>query len=124
MIEQVKERLKSLGYEPVEIDDFGLQFAVQKAEQHIKHFCNISEIPECLAHVLIDMAAGDFLLTKNSIGQLSSMQIEPIVKKIQTGDTTVEYAATVDREATFNAYLNKMVLGHESELIAHRKLRW
>ena len=124
MIEQVKERLASLGYEVVEIDFFGLQFAVQKAEQYIKHFCNITEIPDCLSHVWIDMAAGDFLLTKKSIGQLSSMQIEPIVKKIQDGDTTVEYAATVDREATFNAYLDTMVHGHDSELIAHRKLRW
>ena len=124
MIEQVKERLKSLGYEVVEIDYFGLQFAVQKAEQYIKHFCNISEIPDCLSHVWIDMAAGDFLLTKKTVGQLSSMQIEPIVKKIQEGDTTVEYAATVDREATFNAYLDKMVHGQDSELIAHRKLRW
>lgn len=124
MIEQVKERLKSLGYEVVDGDDFGLQFAVQKAEAYIKHFCNISTIPECLSHVLIDIAAGDFLLTKKSIGRLSSMQIEPIVKKIQDGDTTVEYAATIDREATFNAFLDKMVQGHDSELIAHRKLRW
>lgn len=124
MIEQVKERLVSFGYEVVDGDDFGIQFAVQKAEQYIKHFCNINTIPDCLNHVLIDIAAGDFLQTKKSLGQLSSMQIEPIVKKIQEGDTTVEYAATVDREATFNAYLDKMVLGHDSELIAHRKLRW
>ena len=124
MIEQVKERLASLGYEVVEMDDFALQFAVQKAEQYIKHFCNIIEIPDCLSHVWVDMAAGDFLQTKKSLGQLSSMQIEPIVKKIQEGDTTVEYAATVDREATFNAFLDKMVHGHDSELISHRKLRW
>lgn len=124
MIEKVKERLKSLGYEVVDGDEFGIQFAVQKAEQYIKHFCNISEIPDCLTHVLIDMAAGDFLLTKKSMGQLTSVQIEPIVKKIQEGDATVEYAATVDREATFNAYLDKMVRGHDAELVAHRKLRW
>lgn len=124
MIEQVKARLASLGYEVVEADDFGIQFAVQKAEQYIKHFCNINEVPDCLSHVLIDKAAGDFLLTKKSLGQLSSIQIEPIVKKIQEGDATVEYAATVDREATFNAFLDKMVHGQDSELIAHRKLRW
>lgn len=124
MIEQVKERLASLGYEVVEMDDFALQFAVQKAEQYIKHFCNIIEIPDCLSHVWVDMAAGDFLQTKKSLGQLSSMQIEPIVKKIQEGDASVEYAATVDREATFNAYVDKMVHGHADELISHRKLRW
>lgn len=124
MVEQVKERLASLGYEVIDGDYFGLQFAVQKAEQYIKHFCNIIEVPDCLSHVWIDMAAGDFLLTKKSIGQLSSIQIEPIVKKIQDGDTTVEYAATTDREATFNAHVEKMAHGHEAELIVHRKLRW
>lgn len=124
MIEQVKERLKSLGYETVESDDFGLQFAVQKAEQYIKHFCNINEVPDCLMYVLIDMVCGEFLLAKKTMGQLTSIQIEGVVKRLTEGDTTVEFNATTDREATFNAYLEKMAHGHDSDLIAHRKLRW
>lgn len=124
MIENVKERLKSLGYETVESDDFGLQFAVQKAEQYIKHFCNINEVPDCLMYVLIDMVCGEFLLTKKSMGQLTSIQIEGVVKRLTEGDTTVEFNATTDREATFCAYLDKMAHGHDSDLIAHRKLRW
>lgn len=124
MIEKVKQRLASLGYECVESDDFALDFVIKKEEQHIKHFCNISTVPDCLEWVMIDMVCGDFLLTKNSTGQLTSMQIAAVVKKLTEGDTTVEYNATTDREATFNAYLDKMVNGHTSDLIAHRKLRW
>lgn len=124
MIEKVKEHLKLLGYEVLDGDDYGIHFAVGKAEQYIKHFCNISEIPTCLEYVLIEIASGDFLLTKQSIGQLSSAQIEPIVKKIQDGDTTVEYQATTDREATFNAFLDKMIHGHDSDLVSHRRLKW
>lgn len=124
MIEKVKQRLTSLGYECVESDDFALEFVIKKAEQHIKHFCNISTVPDCLEWVMIDMVCGDFLLTKNSTGQLTSVQIAAVVKKLTEGDTTVEYNATTDREATFNAYLDKMVNGHTSDLIAHRKLRW
>lgn len=124
MIENIKERLASLGYECVESDDFALKFTIDKAEQHIKHFCNISEVPACLEHVLVDMVCGEFLLAKKSMGQLSSVQIEPIVKRLTEGDTTVEYNATTDREATFNAYLTKMAHGHEADLLAHRKLRW
>lgn len=124
MIDQVKERLQSLGYNVLDGDEYGIHFAIKSSEQYIKHFCNICEVPTCLEHVLIDMASGDFLMSKQSIGQLSSMQIEPIVKRLTDGDTTVEYNVTIDREATFNAFLDKMIHGHDSELMAHRCLRW
>lgn len=124
MIEKVKERLASLGYECVESDDFALSVIVTQKEQHIKHFCNINEVPACLEWVWVDMVCGEFLLGKKMMGQLTSMEIEPIVKRLTEGDTTVEYNATTDREATFNAYLDKMIHGHDSDLIAHRKLRW
>lgn len=124
MIETIKQRLASLGYECVDSDDFALQFVISKVEQNIKHFCNISEIPACLEQVMVDMVCGDFLMQKKTMGQLTSVQIEPIVKRLTEGDTTVEYTATTDREATFNAYLDKMIHGHQSDLLAHRKLRW
>ena len=124
MIDQVTERLHSLGYEVVDGDVYGIHYAIKSAEKHIKHFCNISVIPADLEHVLIDRATGDFLLTKNSMGLLKDMQVEPIVKKLTDGDTTVEYNVTVDREATFNALLDRMMHEHDSDLIAHRKLRW
>lgn len=124
MIETIKERLTSLGYECVESDAFALQFCIDKVTQYIKHFCNISEIPACLEAVQVDMVCGEFLLAKKSMGQLTSIQIDGVVKRLTEGDTTVEYAVTTDREATFNAYLDKMAHGHDSDLIAHRKLRW
>lgn len=124
MIETVKERLASLGYTCTEEDAFALQFCIDKVEQHIKHFCNVNEIPACLEAVQVDMVCGEFLLAKKTMGQLTSVQIEPIVKRLTEGDATVEYTATTDREATFNAYLDKMIHGHQSDLIAHRKLRW
>ena len=121
MLEEVKSRLESLG---VNGDDIAVNFAIQKTETHIKHFCNIATIPECLNNVVIDMAVGDFLFTKKSMGQLKDFQIDQIVKKIQDGDTTVEYAATTDPESLFNSYVSKMIDGHNDDLIAHRKLRW
>lgn len=124
MIETVKERLASLGYTCTDEDAFALQFCIDKVNQHIQHFCNISEVPACLETVQVDMVCGEFLLAKKTMGQLTSVQIEPIVKRLTAGDTTVEYTGTADREATFNAYLDKMIHGHQSDLIAHRKLRW
>ena len=124
MIENVKQRLTSLGYECVESDDFALDFVIKKVEQHIKHFCNIITVPDCLECTMIDMVCGEFLMQKKTMGQLTSLQIDNVVKRLTEGDTTVEYNVTTDREATFNAYLNKMVNGHTADLLAHRKLRW
>lgn len=124
MIETIKERLTSLGYTCTEEDTFALSFCIDKVNQHIKHFCNISEVPACLEAVQVDMVCGEFLMQKKAMGQLTGIQIEGVVKRLTEGDTTVEYAATTDREAVFNAYLDKMVHGHTSDLIAHRKLRW
>lgn len=124
MLETIKLRLQSLGYEVVESDDFALNFLFQKVEQHIKHFCNIDTIPDCLESVMVDMVCGEFLQEKKSLGQLTSIQIEPIIKKIQDSVTTVEFSSTVDAEAQFNAYIDKMINGHNLDLIRHRKLVW
>lgn len=122
MLEEIKSRLESLGYKVVDGDDTALTFVLSKVEQHIKHFCNISEIPECLKYVTIDMVVGEFLQSKKAMGQLPSL--EQIVKKIQDGDTTVEMAATTDPETVFNSYLKKMIDGHNDDLLRHRKLCW
>lgn len=123
-IEQIKERLAGLGYTCVDGDDFNIQFLMGKCEQYIKHYCNIIEIPDCLNYVLVDMVAGEFLQVKKATGQLTSIQIEPIVKKIQDGDTTVEYNGSGDSEAIFNTFVDNLINGHETELIRHRKLVW
>lgn len=123
-LDKIKLRLKSLGYEVVEGDDFALNFVMSKVEQHIKHYCNINAVPECLEYVFIDMVAGEFLQSKKSTGQLSALQIEPIVKKIQDGDTTVEFSSTVDMDVMFNQLTDKLIHGYEQDLLRHRKLVW
>ena len=75
-LEQVKIRLKSLGYEVEQGDYLALDFLIKKTEQHIKHFCNINEVPECLNYIAIDMVAGDFLKSKKSMGQLTNVQMK------------------------------------------------
>lgn len=120
-LEKIKLRLKSLGYEVVESDEFALNFIMGKVDQHIKHFCNINEVPECLEYVFIDMCCGELLQTKQASGQLD---VEPIVKKIQDGDTTVEYSSTVDSMSVFNQLVEKLLNGYTNDLIAHRCIVW
>lgn len=124
MIETIKSRLKSLGYEADNNDIFALQFVLTQVENHIKNFCNISEIPAELNTVVVDRVCGTFLNQKKASGQLTGAQIEGVVKRIADGDTTVEFAGNTDAETVFNSYINNLVNGNDSDLIRFRKLCW
>ena len=125
-IETIKERLSSMGYECVDTDTFALQYTISDVEQYIKHFCNISEVPACLEMAWIDMVCGKFLMTKKSMGQLTAIQFEPLLRSIRDGDTTVEYNNSYDSdmETFFKNLMDKLINGHNLELLAHRKIRW
>lgn len=123
-LEKIKLRLKSLGYEVVEGDEVALEFAMDDTEKYIKHYCNIDIIPDCLDTVFIDIACGRFLQAKKSTGQLTSMQVEQVVKEIRDGDTTVQFATGKDSETIFNTFVDKLINGHDVSLIRHRQLCW
>lgn len=125
-VETVKEQLSAMGYECVEGDDFAIKYTISDVEQYIKHFCNISEVPACLEHAWINMVCGKFLRTKKSMGQLTAIQFEPLLRSIRDGDTTVEYNNSYmsDPETFFNNLMDSLINGHNVELLAHRKLRW
>lgn len=124
--ETIKERLASFGYECVDSDDFVIRYMIGKVEQEIKHFCNIAEVPACLEYVWIDKVCGEFLNSKKSMGQLTSIKFEPLMSSIRDGDTTVEFNNSYesDPEAFFKTFVTKLIDGHNEELIAHRRLHW
>lgn len=123
-MEDVKIRLKSLGYEVTKEDYVALDFVARKVEQHIKHFCNISEVPNCLNYVAVDMVCGEFLLSKKATGQLKDIQVEQIVKSIRDGDSEVAFVSGDSAETVFNTYLENMMTGGTGNLLAHRRLKW
>lgn len=124
MIETIKSRLASLGYQADNNDIFALRFVLTQVENHIKNFCNIDTIPAELETHVVDRVCGTFLNQKKASGQLTSAQIEGVVKRITDGDTTVEFASNTDAETIFNSYINGLVNGNDSDLIRFRKLCW
>ena len=112
----IKLRLKSLGYETVNTDDFSLEYNQNEAIEYVKHFCNILEIPECLKTVVIDRACGNFLKEKQALGEYS-VESEPT--KLQIGDTTIE-----NKSNPTKSILDTLVNGNIEKLLAHRRLEW
>ena len=120
----VQERLKSLGYECKNTDDYMLGFAMQAAKQHICNIANIRDVPEELSTLAVDMAAGEFLCAARTAGTLAGEEIEQIERSIKEGDTSVEYAEDMTPSQRIDAYINHMRFGREQEIYAFRRMTW
>lgn len=131
MLEQVKERLTSLGItlsnEPTSTDGYLVNFAVDKTVNHINNQTNLTAVPEGLTQVAIDMAVGEFLFAKKSMGLLDieALNFDAVEKRVKDGDTDVEFA--VDAKSTPEAHFNAFItyLQHnEVDFVKYRVLTW
>lgn len=127
--EAVKERLKSFGYEVKADDEFALTFCVEKVRSTIKNEINWQDVPEGLEHIAVDMAVGEFLLSKKTFAptDLESLDLEYAVKQIQTGDTNTVFAtgeASLTPEQRLNNFLNYLLTHGRDEFSCYRRLRW
>lgn len=129
MLEKVKERLKSFGYEKQEGDELALGFAIQKVENTINNDCGTTTVPEGLLNIAVDMAAGEFLTAKKTFSpnSIAGLDLDYAIKQIQTGDTNTVFATgegSQTAEQRLNAFLNYLLTYGRSEFSCYRKIRW
>lgn len=128
-VDAVKQRLLSFGYTVKESDEFALTFCVEKTRSTIKNEINWLDVPEGLEHVAIDMATGDFLLSKKTFApnDLANFDLDYAVKQIQTGDTNTVFATgqgSLTPEQRLNAFINYLLSYGKAEFANFRKIRW
>lgn len=129
MLEMVKGRLKSFGYELQEGDELALTFSIQKAQNTIKNDCNTSSIPDGLVNIAVDMAAGEFLTGKKTFSpdSLAGLDLDFAVKQIQTGDTNTVFATgegSLTAEQRLDAFLDYLLTYGRNEFSCYRRIRW
>jgi hypothetical protein len=122
--EEIRKRLAMLGYTYNAKDEAMIEFCTGKVEEHIKAVTACAPIPGGLTHTAIDMVCGEFLRLKKSVGQLTEFTFEQVASNVKLGDTSVTFAADASPEAQFDAIVNYLISGHESDLYAYRKLVW
>lgn len=124
--EGVLNRLDSFGYKAKEEDAWSLSFAMQKVENHIKNFCNVSSVPEGLFNIAVDMVCGEFLFAKKQTGQLTvgELDLSCAIEQISEGDTTVTFGDGTSDEDKFTMLLNHLMNKGEGDFICFRKLKW
>lgn len=125
----VKDRLKSLGYEVKADDEFALTFCVEKVRSTIKNEINWQDVPEGLEHIAVDMAAGEFLLSKKTFApnDLVGFDLDYAVKQIQTGDTNTVFATgegSLAPEQRLTAFINYLLSYGKAEFNSFRRIRW
>ena len=125
----VKDRLKSLGYEVMADDEFALTFCVEKVRSTIKNEINWQDVPEGLEHIAVDMAAGEFLLSKKTFApnDLVGFDLDYAVKQIQTGDTNTVFATgegSLTPEQRLTAFINYLLSYGKAEFNSFRRIRW
>ena len=129
MLEMVKERLKSFGYELQEGDEFALTFAIQKVENTIKNDCNTPSIPDGLVNIAVDMVAGEFLTAKKTFSpdSLAGLDLDMAVKQLQIGYTSTVFAAgegSLTAEQRLDIFLNHLLNDGRDQFSCYRRLRW
>ena len=130
MKEDIIKRLASLGYKFNEDKDgwvFG--FIIGKVTNLIKNEANISEIPEELHHVAVDMACGEFLKAKKASGDLGDFVVDlnsaALKQKVQ-GDTSFSFA--VDKiqsaEERLEAVIDHLLNYGKPQFATFRRFLW
>jgi hypothetical protein len=128
-VDAVKQRLLSFGYTVKAEDDFALTFCVEKTRNTIKNEINWLDVPVGLEHVAIDMATGDFLLSKKTFApnDLANFDLDYAVKQIQTGDTNTVFTTgegSLTPEQRLNTFINYLLSYGKAEFSSFRRIRW
>ncbi|MDO4765160.1 MAG: hypothetical protein Q4A29_03800 [Eubacteriales bacterium] len=118
MIAIVKQRLLSLGYQPVDEDDWLIDYMIKVKRQEILNYCNVDEIPEELEHILIERICGSILAQKTI---QNPQNTEGVIKSIKEGDVSIDYAVS---NASPLSLFSQMANTGEEELICYRQMKW
>ena len=129
MLERVKTRLQSFGYVLQDGDEVILTFSIEKVTNTIKNDCNVSEIPDGLMNIAIDMVVGEFLTVKKTFSpnDIAGLDLDFAVKQIQTGDTNTVFATgegSLTAEQRLNNLLNYLLTYGLDEFSCYRRIRW
>lgn len=128
-VETVKKRLESFGYEVKTDDEFALTFCVGKVRSTIINDINWKEVPEGLEHIAVDMAVGEFLLSKKTFApdDIAGLDLDYAVKQIQTGDTNTVFAVgegTQTPDQRLTTFINYLLSYGKAEFSSFRRIRW
>lgn len=126
----VLQKLSASGFEFSEENNdqlFLLCLSMQSMRQRIHNECNVSEIPEGLFYVYVNMVIGDLLNTLYSMGKLDidGLDLVGLVSSVDLGDASVSFTNSSDElsaDAKFRLLVEELRKGRD--FACYRKIKW
>ncbi|MCL2357105.1 MAG: hypothetical protein FWC70_08115 [Defluviitaleaceae bacterium] len=123
-------RLASLGYTfDTDKDGWVIGFVIDKVTNTIRNETNLSEIPEGLYQIAVDMACAEFLKAKKASGDLNGFVVdlnEVLLNKESQGDTSFSWGTdkVMSAEERLNALIEHLLNYGKPQFSAFRRLKW
>ena len=126
LTESVLKRLDSFGCIPTENDAFTIGFSMQKVENSIKNDCNVSEIPEGLVNIAVDMVCGEVLSVKYRTGslELSSLDLDGAIASVTVGGASVSFVNNTSDAGKFDVLISLLANNGRGEFACYRSIKW
>lgn len=126
----VVKRLEFLKYNVSKNEKSIIEYMILKTVSSVNNLtnqCYTSEnIPCGLYSIVVDKVCGEFLMFKKNMGDIPELDLSPVEKQIQEGDTSVTYAVEgiTSPEKRFDNLINFLMTGRDDELVKYRRLVW
>lgn len=123
-----RKQLEDLGLTKEQADSV-MKINGDDIENAIKNEINWNDVPEGLEHIAVDMAVGEFLLSKKTFApdDLTGFDLEYAVKQIQAGDTNTVFATgegSMTPEQRLTSFINYLLSYGKAEFNSFRRIRW
>lgn len=128
--EGVVMRLKFFKYDVPESEKSIIDYVILKVLSSVNNKTNqcytADDIPYGLYSIVVDKVVGEFLMFKKNMGDIPELDLSPVEKQIQVGDTNTVYAVeTVSSpEKRYDTLINFLIFGRDDELVRYRRLAW
>ena len=127
MEEKLNELLEAMELTELE-DDPLTAYVLSSVTERLLNETNLSALPEGLACMGAELALGELLRLKKSMGTLDieGMNLDAAVKQLQEGDTSITFAVedSSSPEQRLDALIASLTTDRMREVIRYRRLVW
>lgn len=123
-------RLKFFKYNALESEKSIIEYTILKVLSSVNNETNqcyiADDVPYGLYSIVVDKVVGEFLMFKKNMGDIPELDLSPVEKQIQVGDTNTVYAVeTVSSpEKRYDTVISFLISGRDDELVRYRRLAW
>ena len=120
----LQNRLGELGIVPPEQDEALLDTMLQGARRYLLARIGQEMLPEDAEAIVVDIAAGEYLLWRQGKGDLDGFEAEYAIRQMSQGDTSITYAVANEGMNSTEMLIQRLLNPPEAVINRWRRIRW